>query len=364
MIRILEIARPDILTLQPYSHAVWEPTLERMHANEMPWRADDDASGPGLNRYPEPQPVELITHLAALYGVPPRNVLAGRGSDEGIDLLVRAFCRAGQDSILICPPTFGMYKVSARIQGAGVIEVPLVTERGFAIDIDAVLAAWNEQVKLVFVCTPNNPTGNLLDRGAVETLCGRLQGKAIVVVDEAYIEFARTESMTSLLDRFENLVLLRTLSKAYALAGARCGALIAHADIVSLLARVITPYALPTQTIEAVLRLTDEAHCAQAQQRIDLLLRERTRLGEQLARQPLIRRVWHSDSNFLLVDCVDADRVLQAAVAAGLIIRDPRSQPALANCLRISVGTPEQNDRLVRGIAAAATDRKVAGGAA
>lgn len=364
MIRILEIARPDILNLQPYQHAAWEPSLERMHANEMPWRAGDDASGAGLNRYPEPQPAELIAHLAALYGVPPQNVLAGRGSDEGIDLLVRAFCRAGQDSILTCPPTFGMYKVSARIQGAGVVEVPLLAGRGFAIDVDAVLAAWNEQVKLVFVCTPNNPTGNLLDRGAIETLCGKLQGKAIVVVDEAYVEFARTESTTSLLGRFENLVVLRTLSKAYALAGARCGALIAHADIVSLLARVITPYALPTQTIEAVLRFTDEAHCAESQQRIDLLLSERTRLGERLARQPLIRRVWRSDSNFLLVDCVDADRVLQAAVAAGLIIRDPRSQPALASCLRISVGTPEQNDRLVRGIAAAAMDRKIAGGAA
>lgn len=363
MIRILDIARPDILSLQPYQHAAWEPTLERMHANEMPWRAGDDASSAGLNRYPEPQPEELITHLAALYGVSPQNVLAGRGSDEGIDLLVRAFCRAGQDSVLICPPTFGMYKVSARIQGAGVIEVPLIRDRGFAIDVDAVLAAWNEQIKLVFVCTPNNPTGNLLDRRAVEILCEKLQGKAIVVVDEAYIEFAQIESVTSLLGRFENLVVLRTLSKAYALAGTRCGALIAHADIVSLLARVITPYALPTQTIEAVLKLTDKAHCAEAKQRIETVLSERARLSEQLERQPLIRRVWRSDANFLLVDCVDADRVLQAAVAAGLIIRDPRSQAALANCLRISVGTPEQNDRLVRGIAAAA-DEKIAGDAA
>lgn len=364
MIRILDIARPDILSLQPYQHAAWEPTLERMHANEMPWPAGDDASGAGLNRYPEPQPAELIAHLATLYAVSPQNVLAGRGSDEGIDLLVRAFCRAGQDSVLICPPTFGMYKVSARIQGAGVIEVPLVADRGFALDVDAVLAAWNEQVKLVFVCTPNNPTGNLLDRRAVETLCQQLQGKAIVVVDEAYIEFARTESMTSLLGRFENLVVLRTLSKAYALAGTRCGALIAHADIVSLLARVITPYALPTQTIEAVLKFTDETHCAESKQRIETILSERARLSEQLARQPLIRRVWHSDANFLLVECVDADRVLQAAVAAGLIIRDPRSQAALANCLRISVGTPEQNDRLVRGIAAAAVNKKIAGDAA
>src|SRR5262249_13714789 len=157
---------PDILALQPYEHAAWAPHLERMHANEMPWRADGDATAAGLNRYPEPQPDELIAHLAELYGVPERNVLAGRGSDEGIDLLVRAFCRAGQDSVLICPPTFGMYKVSARIQGAGLVEVPLRKDRGFALDADAVIAAWQPTVKLVFVCTPNNPTGNRVEEEA------------------------------------------------------------------------------------------------------------------------------------------------------------------------------------------------------
>lgn len=354
MIKTLELARPDILSLQPYQHAAWVPTLERMHANEMPWRAGGDPTGAGMNRYPEPQPHELIEHLAELYGVAPQNLLAGRGSDEGIDLVVRAFCRAGRDSVIICPPTFGMYKVSARIQGAGVIEVPLVKERGFALDPDAVLAAWHEDVKLVFVCTPNNPTGNLLDRKAVETLCEKLSGKALVVVDEAYIEFARTDSIVERIAEFENLVVLRTLSKAFALAGARCGALIAHAEIVSLLARIITPYSLPTQTIEAVLEFTDQAHRQESRTRIETILSERTRLSERLAGLPLIRRVWRSDCNFLLVECADADRVLAAAASAGLIIRDPRSQPALANCLRISVGTPEQNDRLIRGITAAA----------
>jgi histidinol-phosphate aminotransferase len=352
MNKILELARPDILSLQPYQHAAWEPSLERMHANEMPWRAGGDASGPGLNRYPEPQPAELIGHLATLYGVAPENVLAGRGSDEGIDLLVRAFCRAGQDSIIICPPTFGMYKVSARIQGAGVIEVPLLKERGFALDVDAVLAAWRSAVKLVFVCTPNNPTGNLIDRGAIERLCRELSGKALVVVDEAYVEFARTESFVHSLAQFSNLVVLRTLSKAYALAGARCGTLIAHADIVSLLARVITPYALPTQTIEAVLTFTNAQHRAEAGQRIDAILAERSRLSERLSQLPLIGHVWHSDSNFLLVECSDAQRVLRAAASVGLIIRDTRSQLGLANSLRVSIGTPEQNDRLLRGIAA------------
>ena len=348
---ILELARPDIRALHPYQHAAWEPSLERMHANEMPWRASGDATGAGLNRYPEPQPAELIAHLAELYGVAPDRVLAGRGSDEGIDLLVRAFCRAGQDSILTCPPTFGMYKVSARIQGAGVVEVPLMKERGFALDTPAVLAAWRAGVKLVFVCTPNNPTGNLLDRGAIESLCTQLADRAVVVVDEAYIEFAQKGSLAHTLDRYPNLVVLRTLSKAYALAGTRCGALLAHPDIVALLARVITPYALPTQTIEAVLRFTNAGHRAESAKRIEVIRSERARLSEQLARLPGIRRVWPSDANFVLLDCVDPDRVLRAATTVGLIIRDPRSQPGLGSSLRISVGTPEQNDRLLRGIA-------------
>lgn len=350
MIDILKLARPDILTLTPYQHAAWEPTLERMHANEMPWRASDDASHAGLNRYPEPQPDELIAHLAKLYGVAPQQLLAGRGSDEGIDLVVRAFCRAGVDSVLISPPTFGMYKVSARIQGAGIVEVPLIKERNFAFDADAVVAAWREGIKLVFICSPNNPTGGLVERKAIESVCERLEGKALVVLDEAYIEFAHTDSFISQLGRYQNLVILRTLSKAYALAGARCGALIAHPEIVSLLARVITPYALPTQTIENVLKFTDTQHQADAKQRIETILKERARLADHLRRLPAIRRVWPSDTNFLLIECVDADQVLRAATSVGIIIRDPRSQPALANCLRISVGTPEQNERLVRGI--------------
>lgn len=348
---ILQLARPDILTLQPYQHAAWEPSLERMHANEMPWRASDDSTIAGLNRYPEPQPAQLIAHLASLYGVDPEQVLAGRGSDEGIDLLVRGFCRAGQDSVLICPPTFGMYKVSARIQGAGVVEVPLIKERDFAVDVAGITAAWREGLKLVFICSPNNPTSGLVDHKTIEILCERLANKALIVVDEAYVEFARAESIVNQLARFPNLVVLRTLSKAFALAGARCGALLAHPEIVSLLARVITPYALATQTIEGVLKFTDTQHQAEAKQRIETILRERARLADRLRVLPTIRRIWPSDANFLLVECVDADQVLRAATSVGLIVRDPRSQVGLGSCVRISVGTPEQNDRLIRGVA-------------
>jgi histidinol-phosphate aminotransferase len=353
MIKVLELARPDILSLQPYQHAAWLPTLERMHANEMPWRPGGDATRAGLNRYPEPQPHELIERLAHLYGVRADQVLAGRGSDEGIDLLVRAFCRAGQDRVLICPPTFGMYKVAARIQGADVLEVPLIKERSFALDRPAILRG-AQDAKVVFLCSPNNPTGNLMERQAIETLCAELQDRALVVLDEAYVEFAGVESFVTMLDRYSNLVILRTLSKAYALAGARCGAVIAHREIISLLARIIPPYALPTATVEAVLDVTDSRGQKASQERIRTVLAERERLRSALVPMPLIRAVWPSDSNFLLVDCVDAERVLSAAIEAGLIIRDPRSQRGLEQSVRISVGTPEQNTRLICGIERAA----------
>ncbi|HKQ81969.1 MAG TPA: histidinol-phosphate transaminase [Steroidobacteraceae bacterium] len=352
MIKILELARPDILSLKPYEHAAWQPTLERMHANEMPWRANGDDTRAGLNRYPEPQPREILDRLAQLYQVRREQVLVGRGSDEGIDLLIRAFCRAGQDRVLICPPTFGMYKVAARIQGADVLEVPLLKERGFALDENAVLRAAPD-VKLIFLCTPNNPTANLLDATVIERLCGALQDRALIVVDEAYIEFAGCPSFAARIEEFQNLVVLRTLSKAYALAGARCGTVIAHPEIILLLARIIPPYALSTSTIETVLAVTDARGQAASQERIRTVLEERERLRIELARLPLIQTVWSSDSNFLLVDCVDADRVLNAAIDSRLIIRDPRSQRGLERSVRISVGTPEQNSRLLRGVAAA-----------
>lgn len=350
MLKVLELARPDILALQPYQHAAWEPSLERLHANEMPWRASGDPTEAGLNRYPEPQPAELLDHLAKLYGVAPENVLVGRGSDEGIDLLVRAFCRAERDRILICPPTFGMYKVSARIQGAGVVEVPLNKSQGFAFDVESVIASWHDGIKLIFVCSPNNPTGNSVPSETIERLCREFADRALIVVDEAYIEFAHAPSVVPLLAHYTNLVVLRTLSKAFALAGTRCGTLMAHAEIVSLLGRVLTPYALPASTIEAVLRLTDAQHQIEAQERIASILEERARLQQELTSMSLVRRVWPSDANFLLVECVDADRALRAAASVGLILRDPRSQPSLANCLRITVGSPEQNDRLLRGL--------------
>jgi len=342
---VLALARPDILELQPYQHAQWDPSLERMHANEMPWRAQGDNTQAGLNRYPEPQPRALVERMAKLYEVPAAHCLVGRGSDEAIDLLVRAFCRAGQDSVVITPPTFGFYKVAARIQGAGVIEVPL-RPGDFSRDLPAVLEA-GRRARIVFLCSPNNPTGNLLEESAVLAVCRELADRALVCVDEAYLEFADRKSLAQRLAEFPNVVVLRTLSKAYALAGARLGTLIASVDIVGLLKRIIPPYAIPASTVEQVLALTEAPQRAMAAARIATLLEEREKARQRLAGAPCVVRVHPSDANFLLVQFRDARAALEAGKDAGLLVRDFSSTPGLAHCLRISIGTPEQNERLL-----------------
>jgi len=342
---VLRLARPDIRELQPYQHAAWNPTLERLHANEMPWRAMGDVSDAGLNRYPEPQPRALLERLARLYDVPVDRILAGRGSDEAIDLLVRAFCRAGQDQVVVCPPTFGYYSVAARIQGAAVREAPL-RAGDFALDLAAVTEAGHD-AKLVFLCSPNNPTGQLLDEVPILELCRVLATKALIVVDEAYIEFSMRASLASRLAEFPNLVVLRTLSKAYALAGARCGALLASEAIVGLLRRILPPYALPASSVEAVLRLTAEPQRRQAQARIDTIRDERERMRARLVALPGVRRILPSDANFLLAEFAAPQAALAAGCAAGLLIRDLSANPRLPGCLRLTVGTPEQNERLL-----------------
>ena len=342
-----ELARPDIVALKPYEHASWEPSLERLHANELPWRWEDDGSCAGLNRYPEPQPRALIAGLAELYAVAPERILVGRGSDEAIDLLTRAFCRAGRDAVLVCPPTFGMYSVSARIQGAEVLTVPLLAASGFALDEQAVLERCSAAVKLVFLCSPNNPSGNLLDEAAILRLARRLAGRALVVVDEAYVEFARRASLARWVTEVPNLAILRTLSKAHGLAGARCGALIADPQVIALLRKIIPPYAITQLTLEAVLgRLTPAAR-ASSREGLEVLLAERERLLRALPRLARVRRVWPSDANFVLAEFTDAGAALLRAREAHLLVRDARAYPGLGSALRVTVGTPEQNGRLL-----------------
>jgi histidinol-phosphate aminotransferase len=346
---ILALARPEIVALEAYSHASWDPAFDRLHANELPWRAETDRSRAGLNRYPEPHPLELAARLAALYGVQPEQLLPGRGSDESIDLVVRGFCRAGVDNVIICPPTFGMYSVAARIQGAEVREVPLLRDRGYALDADGVLAACDANTRIVFLCSPNNPTGNALEAAAVEKVLTSLADKALVVVDEAYIEFSGDPSLAASLGRFPNLVVLRTLSKAFGLAGARVGSLIADAAIVALLSKVIPPYSIPQLTIEAVFATLAPAQLAIQRERVAQVRAERERLRAALAAKSSVTKIWPSVANFLLVDFVAPGETLAAARAAKLLIRDMRN--VSPQSLRISVGTPEQNDRLVRSFA-------------
>ena len=344
---VTELARPEIVALKPYEHAAWEPGLERLHANELPWRAQGDESLAGLNRYPEPQPRALIERLAALYDAAPESVLAGRGSDEAIDLLVRAFCRAGRDAVLVCPPTFGMYAVAARIQGAHLVTVPLRADAGFALDERAVLERCAAHVKIVFLCSPNNPSGNLLDEQTIVRIAERLAGRALLVVDEAYLEFADTHSLARHLAQLPHLAILRTLSKAHGLAGARCGTLIADPEVIALLRKVIPPYAIAQLTLEAVLKLLEPAKLADASKRIALIRAERERLTAALAAMPQVVRVWPSAANFVLAEFTDAGAALQRARDARLLVRDARGYPGLGRALRITIGSIEQNNRLL-----------------
>jgi histidinol-phosphate aminotransferase len=347
MSSLLDLARPDLVELEPYQHAAWEPALERMHANENPWRAPGDNSMAGLNRYPEPQPRSLVNRLAALYEVEPDRILVGRGSDEAIDLLVRGFCRAGVDGVLVLPPTFGMYKVAARIQGATVNELVLTAAQSFAPTAEAVLTRWRPEIKLVFLCSPNNPTGNLYDSRTILAIARGLAGKALVVVDEAYLEFAECPSLTRSQSSGPNLVILRTLSKAFALAGARCGSVIADPEIIGFLQRIISPYAIPTATIEIVEHVLSAPQLIQSRARAAALVAERKRLATSLVELGAVQRVFPSSANFLLVEFADAGRAFSACKAAGLLVRDVRRQPGLESCLRITVGHPEQNERLL-----------------
>ena len=341
--QVLALVRPDILALAPYSSARKESKGGRvwLDANENP--ETPAAHKPLLNRYPEPQPSDLLARLAGLYAVSPAQALITRGSDEGIDLLLRTFCRAGQDSILITPPTYGMYVVAAGIQGAKTVRVPLIREKNFALDADAVLRAVTPDVKLVFLCSPNNPTGGLLDRAAVLSVVRVLAGRAVVVADEAYVDFSGQPSLAAEIPANPNLVVLRTLSKAYGLAGARVGTTIADPAVIAVLQKVIAPYPVPAPVLTAALAVLTPEGIAAAQASVRQLVAERERLLAALPRLASVKRVWPSDANYLLVEVADAARAMAAGRAAGVIWRD-RSKD-VPNTIRLTVGTAEENNQ-------------------
>ena len=338
-------ARPDIVALEPYRHAAWEPGLARLHANELPWRTPRDDSQHGLNRYPEPQPRALIERLAALYRSPTETLLATRGSDEAIDLLTRAFCRAGEDAVVVCPPTFGMYAAAARIQGARVVGVPLLSERGFALDAHAVLRACGSDVKLVFLCSPNNPTGMLEPDEVVEGVLAAAPG--LVVVDEAYGQFAPRSHVAAIADDAP-LVVTRTFSKTWSLAALRLGYCIAPVDVVRALEQVALPYHLDAaKQLAGRLALR---FVAEMEARVAALVEERGRLMAGLAELPV--DVWPSAANYVLFRPrpVDGHVAWQGLVDRSVLVRNCASWPRLGGCLRVTVGTPDENDAFLKAL--------------
>lgn len=343
---VLDLARPEIRTLQPYSSARMEAGGAQimLNANESAWEPAGDAAL-GCNRYPDPQPAALLQALAALYGVQREQLCVGRGSDEAIDLLVRAFCRAGHDAVVIQPPTFGMYAVSARIQNAAVIEVSLAED--FSLDVSALLAAITPAVKLVFLCTPNNPSGKSISRDDIEHVAQALAGKALLVVDEAYIEFSDQPSAIDLIGRYENLAVLRTLSKAWALAGARIGTLVANPEVIGLIRRIMQPYPLPLPCVAAALVALSPSGQVAAREHIAIVREQRALMRDALAGLLGVREVLTSDANFLAVRFDNAGAVYQRLLQASIVVRDVRRYPRLHDALRITVGTPEENARVL-----------------
>ncbi|KAF1710460.1 histidinol-phosphate transaminase [Pseudoxanthomonas kalamensis DSM 18571] len=352
---LLALVREDLRGFGGYASArsqsfqgeVW------LNANESPWANPADGSG-GNRRYPDPQPQALCERLAGLYGCSPEQLLVGRGSDEAIDLLVRALCVPGRDAVVVTPPVFGMYAVSTRLQNAPLVEVPLRdTEAGFIADMDAIAAAaLQSRARLVFLCSPSNPTGGTIALEDIAALAERLHGHALVVVDEAYGEFSDLPSAIGLMARRSNIAVLRTLSKAHALAAARIGSLIADAALIRVLRACQAPYPLPGPCVQLALAGLDEAAQALTRQRVRLLKAERMQLQAALVRLPGVCRVYPSQGNYLLVRFDDAEQAFRSLLTAGVVVRDQRAAPQLGDALRISIGTPEQNARVLAALSA------------
>lgn len=339
------LARPEIRNLRPYRAAQYKEGLLRLNANETPWRPSGDNSADGLNRYPEVLPFRLIEVLADHYNVDQQQVLVTRGSSEAIDLLVRCFCRPGEDDIVICPPTFGMYEVYAQIQGAGIVQVPLDTRHDYSLDLNGVKAAISARTKLLFICSPNNPTGNVIPTDQIDAACRAMDGTGFVVVDAAYVEFAESDPTRELLDRHDNVVILRTLSKAFGLAGIRCGTVLASPAIIDLIGCILPPYAYPTPCADAA--LAGLAAREELNERVAKLCSERQRVIAALELLPGVERVLPSEANFVLVRASEPKQLVAAAKDGGVLIRNFSWDSFTPGCLRITIGDSAQNDQLL-----------------
>ena len=344
MFDIHRIIRPNIKDLVPYSSARDEFTGEAkvfLDANE------NSLGSPLLkwyNRYPDPHQQALKEKLSHIKGIDPAHIFLGNGSDEAIDILYRAFCEPGRHNVIVCPPTYGMYEVSAHINDVAVRKVPLTEV--FQLDLEALEAAVDADTRIIWICSPNNPTGNSLDRGDIEMILNNFDG--IVVVDEAYINFSRHRSFIPDLADYPNLVILQTLSKAWGLAALRVGMSFASADIIGIMNRIKPPYNIN----EAAQQLASEAleEVEQVNEMIRILVAERDRLAAALKQHPLVQHVYPSDANFLLVKVNGGRKVYDFLLTQGIVVRDRSTTPGCADCIRITVGTPTENEILLKAL--------------
>lgn len=341
-VAVEQLVRKNIRELKPYRSARQDfESGILLDANENSLGSVVTFDSAELNRYPDPLQKMLRSRLAELARVRTENVFVGVGSDEAIDLLIRIFCEPGQDSIVIAAPTYGMYRVAAEIQGVEV-RTCLLTEE-FQLNLDTLRSAIDARTKLVFCCSPNNPTANLLKRKDILELCSTTN--SIVVVDEAYIDFAEEASLAPFVDEVPNLVILRTLSKAWGLAGIRLGYAIAHPTVVSYLLKVKAPYNVNTLTGSYALKALEQRETMQ--KFVQTIIGERERLLRELPNVRHVERVYPSQANFILIRCREAKTLYRELARRGIIVRDRSSEPMLENCLRVTVGTAEQNNLLL-----------------
>ncbi len=332
---INNLVRANIKALKPYSSArdEFKGTADVfLDANENPFG--------DLNRYPDPQQKGIKDKLSAIKKVATDQIFIGNGSDEVIDLAFRIFCEPGKDKVLTFTPTYGMYNVSANINNIEVIEQPLIND--FQINLNQLQPYLDfEDVKIIFICSPNNPTGNSLNPDDIEYILENFNG--IVIVDEAYIDFSAQASFIKNIDKYDNLIVSQTFSKAWGLAGVRVGVAYASQAIITLYNRVKPPYNVSTLNQEAVLKSLNNLE--EVTQNIDTILEERTKLKEALSKLAIVKKIYPTDSNFLLVEVEDANKTYQYLIEQKVIIRNRNTQ--VKNCIRITVGTPEENNTLI-----------------
>jgi histidinol-phosphate aminotransferase len=336
-----KIVRKNIENLKPYSSARSEYRGEAeifLDANENAYGSPLDKN---YNRYPDPLQWALKKELSKIKGVPPQNIFIGNGSDEVIDIAFRIFCNPGQDNVIVCPPTYGMYKVCADINDVEVKEV-LLTE-DFQLNVERILSAVDSNTKLLFICSPNNPTGNDMNRMDIELLLNNFPG--IIIIDEAYINFSRQKTFIQELTEYENLIVMQTLSKAWGLAALRLGLGFASEKIIDLFNRVKPPYNINLSSQQLGIKAL--ANIKEVNENIINTIQQRNWVHDQLQQFNFIQIIYASDANFILVKVDDANKLYQYLLLHRIIVRNRSKEPLCSNCIRITIGTPQENQKLI-----------------